>query len=127
LEIRAKDAKGIEAIVINAQIESLRESIAAKDEGRAHKDYTKADTYAHICPGVKVNRNDGSFELCGFQHAKSVITPGVYKKVNHRTEETRLKAELRKSLKVGKFKTLTLDPGHAHTIKVSGESIEFDS
>lgn len=126
LELRLKDATGIEAIVLQGQIDSLKESIAAKNEGREHEAYTKAGVYRQVCPGVKLNINDGSLELCGFQHAKAVITPGVYKAVKHRSQETALKAEVRKSLKVGKFKTLCLDPGHAHTVKLNGETIEFN-
>lgn len=126
LEIRLKDATGIEALCLQAQTDSLRESIAAKDEEREHADYTKKGLYRYICPGVKLNLNDSTLELCGFQHAKKVLVPGEYKPMKHKSEETRLKAEIRKSLKVGKFKTLTLDSGNAHVAKLNGETIEFD-
>jgi len=126
LEIRLRSASGIEAICIQKQIDSLRESIAAKAEGREHSEYTKKGVYRAICPGVKINLNDNTLELCGFQHAKKVLIAGEYKETKHRTEETRIKAEIRKSLKVGKFKTLSLDSGNVHSAKINGETIEID-
>lgn len=126
LEIRLQTATGIETVVIKGQIDSLKESIAAKEEGRGHVNYSKAGLYRAICPGVAINLNDNSLEIRGFQHAKKVLVPGEHKTVNHRSEETKLKAEIRKSLKVGKFKSLCLDTGLAHSAKLNGETIEFD-
>ncbi len=126
LEIRLQTAKGIESFCLQAQIDSLKESILAREEGREHKDYTKKGLYRSICPGVKINLNDNSLEIQGFQHAKAVLIPGDYKETNYRSEETRMKADIRKSLKVGKFKTLCLDAGLVHSARINGETIELD-
>jgi hypothetical protein len=126
LEIRLRDAKDIEAIVIKDQIASLQESIKAREEGREHVGYTKKNLYRQICPGVKVNLNDGTFEIGGFQHTRKVLTPGVHKRTNHKTEETALKAKIRDSLKVGQFRTLSIDPGVIHCVKLNGEEISFE-
>jgi len=127
LEIRLQSAKGIEAICLKAQIDSLRESINARNEGREHVDYTKAGQYRQVCPGVKVNLNDQTLELGGFSHAKKVLAEGVYKPKNYRSDETRIKDEIRKSLKVGKFRTYALDVGNAIKLKINGDTIEFDT
>lgn len=126
LQIRLNNAKGIEAFVIHDMIKSLEESIKAREEGREHVDYTKKGLYRQICPGVKVSLNDGTFEIGGFQHTRKVLIPGVHKQTKHKSEETALKAELRKSLKVGKFRTLCIDPGLIHGVKLNGEEISFE-
>lgn len=123
LEIRLRDAKGIPAIIIQKQIESLLESIQAHSEGRAHKDYTKPGLYIHVCPGVKLSRNDFSFELWGFQHTRKVKVPGFYPRM---TDRAKLKAETLAGLKTRNFKTLCFDSGHLEKIRVNGEEIILD-
>lgn len=126
LEIRAQTAIGIEKICLEAQIATLKESIKAQETGVAHSKYTKAGLYRSICPGVKISLNDDSLELHGFVHSKVVLKAGTYKKVNHRSEETAKKDEIRKSLKIGKFRSFALDSGLTHSAKVNGEEITFD-
>lgn len=126
LEIQLRDATGIRKFVIEAQIASLKESILARQEGREHADYTKAGVYRQICPGVKLNLNDNTLEVGGFQHSRKVLVAGEHKPTNYRSEETRLKAEIRKGLKVGKFRTLALDEGQIHGVKLNGEEISFE-
>jgi len=126
LEIRAQTAIGIEKICIDAQIATLKESIKAQETGVAHSKYTKAGLYRSVCPGIKLSLNDQSLELHGFVHSKVVLKPGFYAKVNHRSEETAKKEEIRKSLKVGKFRSFSLDSGLVHGAKVNGEEITFE-
>lgn len=124
LEIRLQKAKGIEKVVIGGLIESVKESIAAIDEGRSHVNYTKAGLYRQIVPGLQMSLNDGSLEVKGFSHAKKVITPGVYKARNFRSEETRIKSEIEKDLKKSKFRTYALE--NLKTAKINGDTLEFD-
>lgn len=126
LQIRLGNAQGIEKVVIEGIIASLKESINAMREGRDHVNYTKAGLYRPVCQGIKVALNDLTCEVQGLQHAKQVIVPGEYKAVKHRTQETALKADIRKSLKVGKWKTLCLDIGNMSTARVNGEILEFE-
>ena len=124
LELLARDAKGIEAIVIAKQIESLRESIAAKNEGRFHRDYKKPNLYRQVVPGVQIATNDLTCEVWGFEHARKILIPGVYKRVNS-SPETLVKARIRRGLKTGKFKSLCLDLGNMHSARINGETIEL--
>lgn len=125
LEIRLQNAKGIEAFCLKAQIDSLRESIIAKETGTEHSAYTKRGQYRQICPGVKLNLNDNTLELHGFSHTKKVLQAGEYKAKNYRSDETRIKDEIRKLLKVGKFRSYALDQDYALSAKVNGEEIIF--
>lgn len=125
LEIELGNATGIRKVVIQGMIESLRESINAKAENRSHVNDTKAGLYETICPGLRININDGTCEILGLQVAKAVLVPGDYKEVKHRTEETAIKAEIRKTLKVGKIKTLCVDLGNFESARVNGETLEL--
>ncbi len=125
LNLRLGNAKGIEAMVIKDRIASLEESILARQEGRFHEHYTKPGIYRFVCPGVAVNLNDNSFELRGLSHAKVVIEPGVHKAKNYRTEETRLKDVIRKTLKSGTYRSFCLESPQAELAKINGEVIEF--
>lgn len=126
LELRAKDAVGIEAKVIADMIASLNESLAAMDEGREHVNYTKAGQYLNLGDGLKLNLNDNTLEISGLRQSKVVLEKGKpYVAVKHRSEETALKATLRSELPIGKFRTWALDAGHIHTAKLNGDTIEF--
>lgn len=105
--------------------ESLVESLAAMAEGREHAAFTKAGVYVQICPGLKMNLRDGSLEICGVQHARKVITPGVYKTVNSRPL-TIAKDRIRGELPIAKYRTLAVDPGTIHGTRINGEILEFD-
>lgn len=54
LQIRLQNADGIEKVVIQGMIESVKESINAKNEGRSHVNYTKSGLYREICPGLQI-------------------------------------------------------------------------
>ena len=127
LELRAKNAQGIEATVIADMIASLNESLAAMDEGREHVDYTKAGQYLSLGFGLKLNLNDNTLEISGLRTAKVVLQEGEpFKPVKHRTPETALKAQLRRELPVGRFRTWAIDEGHFHAVKLNGETLVFE-
>lgn len=104
---------------------SLVESLAAMAEGREHVGFTKAGMYAQICPGLKMSLRDGSLEICGVQHSRVVITPGIYKTVNSRPL-TIAKDKIRGELPIAKYRTLAIDPGTIHGARINGETLEFD-
>ena len=126
LELRAKDATGIAAKVIADMIESLNESLAAMDEGREHMAYTKAGQYLKLGDGLKLNLNDNTLEISGLRQSKVVLEKGKpFVAVKHRNEETALKAQFRRELPLGKFRTWALDAGNIHVAKLNGDTIEF--
>lgn len=125
LEIQLQSAKGIRKVVIEGVIASVKESIAAIDEGRSHVNYTKAGLYEQICPNLQIAANDNTLELKGFAHAKKVLVPGEHKVRNFRSEETRIKSEIEKTLKKGKFRTYALEV--LKIPRINGETIEFNN
>jgi hypothetical protein len=102
---------------------SFMDSLASGATGEENKRYTKAGIYETICPGIKVSRTDGSFELCGLSHAKTVIEPGTYPVVNSSTK-TIAKNALRKTLPIGKYRTLALDVGALDSVRIGGSEID---
>lgn len=124
LELRLPALKGIEKIVTEGIIASLKESVKAMDEGRAHKDYTKAGVYRQIVPGIKINLNDNSLEIHGFQHAKKVLEEGVYK-TRKSAPEVVVKGQIEKTLRKGKFRTYCLDKGTIESARINGEELIF--
>lgn len=102
---------------------SLFATLSALANGTENPAYTKAGLYETICPGLKVSRADGSFELCGFSHAKKVLEPGTYKTVNS-SPKTLAKDELRETLPVSKFRTLALDVGALESVRIGKTEID---
>jgi hypothetical protein len=128
LEIRLRETDNVtESMAIVEQIASLRESIAAKAEGREHVNYAKKGVYVDVCPGVQLNTRDNTLEIKGFEQARKVLEAGEkLPPRNYRSELTERKDKLRRSLKVGKFKTLSIDPGHIHSVRLNGETLEIE-
>lgn len=104
---------------------SLVESIEKHKIGEQNSAYTKAGMYVFLCSGLKLSLNDGSLEVCGVQHAKKVLTPGVYKTVKS-SPLTLAKDAIRSTLPVSKYRTLALDPGAIQGARIEGDSLEFD-
>lgn len=109
----------------NELLVSYSKSLLAMDTNTAHPDYTKADTYENIVPGIKLNRNDGTLELAGLSHAKRVIEQGVYKTVNSRPL-TIAKQEIEKQLSRSKYRTLAIDADAMESIRIGGSEIECE-
>lgn len=127
LELRLRDSSGTEAMAILEQIASLKESIQAKAEGREHVNYSKKGVYVDVCPGIQLNTNDNTLEIKGFEHARKVLEAGEKLPARkYRSELTEKKDKIRRSLKVGKFKTLCVDPGHIHSARLNGETLELE-
>jgi hypothetical protein len=115
-----KSLSGIDAIAADELLASFTATLDGTQEN-----YTKADTYLDTdVPGIKVNSTDGTFQLFGLVHTKTVIEPGIHRVVKS-AEKTIRKNALRKALPVGKFREFALDVGHLATAKCKGETIEF--
>ncbi len=102
---------------------SFEDTLTGILTGQENKRYTKAGLYESICPGLKVSRADGSFELVGLAHSKVVLEEGTFKHVNS-SEKTIAKEDIRRALPIGKFRTLSLDIGALESLRVCG--IEVD-
>ena len=115
---------GIDAIAGAELAASLAKSLACMAAGIENPDYTKAGLYEAICPGVKYSKADGTLEVAGLAHSKTVIERGTYKSVNS-SAKTLAKAALRSALPIGKFRTFCLDVGCLDSVRISGEAIQF--
>lgn len=104
-------------------LESLDKSIAAHKQGGQSADYTKRGLYETLAPGVKMF-HDGTLELCGVEHSKVILQKGIYKPVKS-APLTLAKNAFRKLTRLGKFKTLCLDAGHAEQARINGETLEL--
>lgn len=102
---------------------SLYDTLAAINAGTENEAYTKAGLYETLCPGLKVSRADGTFELVGLSHSKRVIEAGTFKAVNS-SAKTIAKDKLRTSLPIGKFRTLSLDVGALHSVRIGGNDVD---
>lgn len=115
---------GVQAIAGVELAQSFAKSLACIATGTVNDSYTKADTYEAICQGIKVHKVDGSLEVAGMSHSKVVIEPGTYKTVNS-SAKTIAKAELRRLLPIGKYRTFCLDASCLESVRISGTEIEL--
>ncbi len=123
--IRLKDARGIEKFALLSLQDSLVTSIQAHLKGEQSPDYTKKGLYVPIGNGLKMILTDVTVEIQGFVVSRIILTPGQYKRVLSSplvVEKNRIK----KDLKCGHFRTLSLDLGQIHNVRANGETIEFN-
>jgi hypothetical protein len=125
LKLMLRGARGLQRVVIEGLIDSVQESINARHEGREHLNYTKRGLYLPLCNGIKLFTKDCTLEIQGFEHARKVLVPGLQYLVRHRSPDTALKAKLRAGLRIGRVRTLCLDPGHIHSVRLNGQTIVF--
>lgn len=120
LKKRLIKAAQSQKLLIGSLISSLKESIAAMNEGREHIDYTKKGLYVPICQGLKVAVNDMTCEIQGLEISRKVIVPGKP------SEPKSIRSFLRqKYCRTGKFRTLAVDLGHFHSARINGETLEL--
>lgn len=108
----------------NEVLASLRKTLAAHAQGEQNEDYTKRNQYIPIGNGMNLNTSDNTIQFFGLAHAKAVIVPGVYPKVNSRPL-TIAKNEIRDRLSVAKFREFAVDPENVASVRVNGDTIEF--
>lgn len=105
---------------------SLENTLTAHAKGEENPAYTKAGVYESICPGLKVSRVDGTFEIAGLSHGKTVLEAGTFKAVNS-SGKTIAKDDIRRALPIGKFRTLALDVGALESVRIGGREIDVAS
>ena len=124
METRQKPTEPIEAQAFENVLASLKESFEKQSKGEQSDNYTKKGQYLHIAPNLQLNLNDGTLEISGKLHAKTVLEPGVHKSVNSRPLTIAQNA-IKNDLPVSKWRTLAIDFGALETAKINGETIEF--
>jgi len=103
---------------------SLKKTLAAHAVGEQNADYTKRNQYIPLGNGVNVNANDGTIQVFGLKHTKTVLVPGTYPHVNHRALTVAQDA-IRERLTVGNFREFALDEDTIAEVKMSGDTYEF--
>jgi hypothetical protein len=116
--------EGVQLLAAQELAASLEKSLNCHLAGVTNPDYTKADTYEAICPGVKVHKLDGSLEVAGLSHSKTVLETGTFKTVNS-SAKTIAKNELHQMLPIGKYRTFCLDAGALESVRIEGKEIDF--
>lgn len=105
---------------------SLEKTIAAHAKGEQNADYTKRGQYLSLgFSGVNVNLNDGSLQVFGLAHAKTVLTPGEHKPVKSKPL-TVAKDTIRRKLAIGKFREFAFDSGSIHSVRLNGSTLEIE-
>jgi len=123
--LQMKEATGLKRWALKELQDSLITSIQAHRRGEESPDYTKRGLYVPIGNGLKVILTDTTAEIQGFVVKRTVLIPGNYRPVLSGpivAEKNRIK----KDLKWGQFRTLALDLGHIHSVRVNGETLEFE-
>jgi len=123
LQINLPSYEGIDRQAAEELIASLSRTLLGFTTGEANPAYTKAETYEDVCPGIRMNVNDGTFEVTGLSHSKKILTAGVYKNVNSRPL-TKAKDAIRRTLPVGRFRSYCLDAGCMESMRIAGKDIE---
>lgn len=128
---KAKDIETLKNLDINehnfksdlALIEEARQALIAElTNPNANRSQAQADAYTPIVDGLKVHNESGKLIIYAFREKKTVITEGTYKTVKSRPL-TIAKNELRKLLRVGKFKNFAIELGNE--LKANGETLEL--
>lgn len=122
-EVEVENLSGLEVEALAEVKASLQNTLDNMEKGLTNDNYTKAATYVAIYDGLKVNVNDGTFEVNGMIVSKKVLVEGVYKKVNSRPL-TIAKEKLKKNLPVSKYRSFCLDNDCLDTIRIGGCELE---
>lgn len=103
---------------------SFADTELAHAKGEQNEAYTKAGLYETVRPGITRNLADDSYEIAGLAHAKTVLEAGTFKAVSS-SAKTIAKAELRRTLPVGKWRTFCLEPACLEGVRANGDVLEF--
>jgi hypothetical protein len=128
LEIQFGEGRFKTPLEIQAATEvmaSLKKTLEAHARGEQNEDYTKAGQYIPIGNGVNVNSTDNTIQLFGLSQSKTVLSEGVYPKVNSRPL-TIEKRKIQKSLPIGNFREFALDLSQIGSVKVNGQTLELE-
>ena len=120
LEAKRPSLSGVSVVACDELLASLRESLTV-GIGK-NSAYTCADTYVQLAKGIKAHKTTGELYVTGFTVGKTVLVPGVHKRVNS-SAKTLAKNALRKGMKSGKFRQFSLPA--ATEIKANGNVLTF--
>jgi len=102
----------------------LNKTMAAHALGEQNSDYTKNGQYISLGNGININSTDGTIQVFGLAHTKTVIQEGTYATVNSRPLTVAIN-EIRAQLPVSKFREFALDVGNILGARIQGETIEL--
>jgi hypothetical protein len=103
---------------------SLTKTLAAHAVGEQNEDYTKRGQYLPLGNGANLNTKDNTIQLFGLVLTKTVLTPGVYPKVNS-APVTIARRKIEKMLPIGNFREFAIDESQVAQMKVNGDVIEI--
>ena len=125
LLISKRGGTAVEWYPIVAQAaKELTESLEKTLKG-AQDRFTKVGQYRQIAPGIKENLKDNTLEFVGLTHSKVVLEEGIEKDVDSSSKSI-AKNTIRKFLKVGKFRSFSIDSGAISRVKCLGETVELE-
>jgi hypothetical protein len=108
--------------LLDSRMESLRKGVGNNSQ------YTQADTWwipkLLKGSGIRVHRQNGSFQIVALLHKKDVVVPGTYKP-DTRRPRTVAKDAIRRQLPSHRIRTYCLD--NVAGVRMNGETIEFDN
>lgn len=110
---------------IEIGMQALKELIHSAErnltsDNRTTKSIAKTNTYFSLGKGLRLRKDTLEVYVSGFANSKEVIVEGKYPSRN-KQEKTIIKDEIRKYLKMSKFKNFNL--GKVDTISVTGDTI----
>ena len=130
-------AKSLEALQSMGAIEGVTPEVFAVAKGELlasmtetkttgkNKNYTKANTYARLGNGVKLNLNDFTFEIDGLVESKVELEPATKSRPAAVSDKAKAKAKIRKALPSGRYASFALDDGNFQSARVNGETFEM--
>lgn len=126
LSVKLDKMKGLRRVAADELMDSWNNTLIAHAQGKQNDAYTKKGQYTPLFSGLNINSTDNSLQLFGLAHTKTVIEPGVYKKIKS-AQKTIFKNKIKKALPIGKFREFALDVGNIKSARLNGETIEFDT
>lgn len=123
--IDRKTLSGLEIEALDNVLGSYQNTLDKAAIGEKNDAYTKADVYIDICPGLKMNKNDFTFELHAMSVSKKVLVEGVHKTVASRPL-TIAQNKLKKGLAVDKYRSFKLSLEHLESIRIGGNELEVE-
>lgn len=119
------DLSGVALVAAQEVMSSLVNSITNMVNGTKNTAYSLADVRLDVdgVPGVWLHKETGVLYLNCLVEEKTVIEPGVYKKVNS-SEKTLAKKEIEKGLRKSKIRTFVIKS--VNRCAANGEVIEVE-
>lgn len=106
-------------------LKSFQNTLSCHAVSEYNPRYTKADAYVDICRNLKYCLSTGVINVSGIQHAKRLIEPGTYKKVNSRPL-TIAKNNLRDQLPVSRWREYCVSGENLQVARLQGVELVLD-